>query len=299
MAETPTSLSRRDAARLLLAGSVGAALPAGAGAAAPGGRVVCVSKQLNEFIFAIGAQGHLIARDLTSIYPPRITRLPDVGYHRALSAEGIISMRPSVLLTDGNVGPDPVLAQVRAVGIPVETMEPGQTPAAAQQLMLRLGSYFGRRQAAQAVVARWDAEMKAALAAAAGGAGGTRPRVLMIHFGQINNSYLGLSRGGPADRIIGWAGGVNALDQVGGMARLTPETIARAAPDIILATEVGFDRYGTVEKFRGLPGVALTPAARTLQIHRIPESEIMYFGPRTPAALRRIAGWLHPARRGA
>jgi iron complex transport system substrate-binding protein len=49
----------------------------GAGAAAdadppPGDRVVCVSKQINEFIFAIGAQDHLVARDLTSIYPPEI-----------------------------------------------------------------------------------------------------------------------------------------------------------------------------------------------------------------------------------
>lgn len=287
-------LSRRDAGRLLLAASVCAALPGRAAAAGPGNRVVCVSKQINEFIFDIGAQSHLVARDLTSIYPPQITKLASVGYHRALSAEGIISMRPSVLLTDGNVGPDPVLTQVRSVGIPVETMEPGETPEAAQALMLKLGSYFGREATAKAVVMRWQAGMKAALAEMTRYASGPKPRVLMIHFGQIGNSYLGLSRGGPADQILRWAGGVNALDQVGGMARLTPELIARAAPDIIIATDVGFDRYGSAAKFRDLPGVALTPAAKSLRIHRIFETEIMYFSPRTPASLRKIAGWLHP-----
>ena len=289
-------LSRRDAGRLLLAAGAAAAFPIAGRAAGPGNRVVCVSKQLNEFVFAIGAQSHLVARDLTSIYPPQITRLSSVGYHRALSAEGIISMRPSVLLTDGNVGPDPVLAQVRAVGIPVETMEPGKTPATAQQLMLKLGAYFGREAAAKAIVARWQAEMKTALAAMTPYARTPKPRVLMIHFGQIVNNYLGVTRGSTADQIITWAGGVNALDQVGGMSRLTPEIIARSVPDIIIATDVGFDRYGSAAKFRELPGIALTPAAKSLSIHRIDETEIMYFGPRTPRALRKIAGWLHPGR---
>src|SRR3984885_15051231 len=132
----------------------------GAGAAAdadppPGDHVVCVSKQINEFIFAIGAQDHLVARDLTSIYPPEILKLPSVGYHRALSAEGIVSLRPSVLLTDGNVGPDEVLDRVRSVGIPVVTMEPGETAEAAQGLMLKLGDYLGRKDAAAKVVASW------------------------------------------------------------------------------------------------------------------------------------------------
>ena len=94
----------------------------------PGDRVVCVSKQINEFVFDIGRrESHLVARDLTSIYPPEILKLPSVGYHRALSPEGIISMRPSVLLTDGNVGPDEVLDRVRSVGISVVTMDPGDT----------------------------------------------------------------------------------------------------------------------------------------------------------------------------
>ncbi len=79
------------------------------------------------------------------------------------------------------------------------------------------------------------------------------------------------------------------------MARLTPEMIARAAPDIIIATDVGYDRYGSPEKFRSLPGVELTPAGKSLNIHRIDETEIIYFGPRTPQTLHKVVGWLHGA----
>ncbi|MBX6364948.1 MAG: ABC transporter substrate-binding protein [Gemmatimonadetes bacterium] len=115
-----------------------------------------------------------------------------------------------------------------------------------------------------------------------------------MHFGQIANDYLAVKRGGPTDQIIRWAGGVNAIDSVGGMLRLTPELIARAAPDVIIATDVGFDRAGSVEKFASLPGVALTPAGRNRRIIRVDETEVMYFGPRTPATVRKLAALLHP-----
>jgi iron complex transport system substrate-binding protein len=260
-----------------------------------GPRVVSVSKQINEFLYEIGAESVLVARDLTSIYPPAIRSLPSVGYHRALSAEGIISMRPTMLLTDGNLGPDAVVEQVRKVGIPVVIMAPGSTMDSAQLLMSELGERFGRKTAADSVIAGWKRGMTEALADSARWAGQAKPRVLVMHFGQLNNSYLALKRGSAADRIINWAGGVNAVDSVGGMMRLTPELIARAAPDVIIATDVGFDRVGSAQKFAELPGVALTPAAKSGRVYRIDEIEVMYFGPRTPASIRKVAGWLHPA----
>ena len=259
----------------------------------PGDRVVCVSKQINEFIYDIGAENHLVARDLTSIYPREILKLPSVGYHRALSAEGIVSMRPSVFLTDGNVGPNEVLDRVRLVGIPVVTMDPGETLQGSEDLMTKLGAYFGRAQQADAVVAKWNAAMVETIANAKRWDGQPKPRVMMIHFGQIGNSYLGLSPKGPAEQILEWAGGQNAITGGNRMTHLTPEIIAGAAPDIIIATDVGFDRYGSPEKFAQIPGISLTPAGRNLRIYRIDETEIMYFSPRTPASVAKIAQWLH------
>ena len=251
-------------------------------------RVVCVSKQLNEFMYAIGAEQHLVAVDLTSIYPPQIKTLPTVGYHRALSAEGIISMRPTLFLTDGNVGPSAVLDQLKKVGIPIETMLPGNTLDSAQQLLLRLGDKFGRRPTADSVLAQWKAGMQDVWRDTARYAGKPRPRVLIIHFGQIANNYLAVKAGGPADDMIRWAGGVNAVDSVGGMERLSPELIAKIAPDIIVATDLGFDRYGSADAFATMPGVSLTPAGKAKRIYRITETELLYFGPRTPATVRKL-----------
>jgi iron complex transport system substrate-binding protein len=290
-----SSATRSRALATLLAVAF-AACRGASGTGDPGAtdRVVGVSKQLNEYLYAIGAEGVLVARDLTSIYPPPIQALPSVGYHRALSAEGIISARPTLVLTDGNVGPPPVLEQVRKVGIPVVELHPGSTVDSAQAALEELGRRFHRERAAASVLAAWKSGMARVLADSARWAAGPRPRVLLMHFGQIINNYLAVNRGSPADGMLRWAGGENAIDSVGGMTRLTPELIVKAAPDVIIATDVGFDRVGSSEKFAALPGVALTPAGKARRIFRIDETEIIYFGPRTPATVSKLATMLHP-----
>jgi heme transport system substrate-binding protein len=267
-----------------------------AGSAGTGAqRVVCVSKQINEFMFAIGAQNVLVGRDLTSIYPPALANITSVGYHRALNAEGIISLRPTLFLTDGNFGPGEVTAQLEKVGIPILTINPGDSLGGAEQLLAALGKRFDRQPTADSVLAQWKAGMDSVLADTAKWFGTKRPRVLIMHFGQIANNYLAIKRGSVGDRMIQWAGGENAVDSVGGMMRLTPELIAKAAPDVILATDVGFDRLGSVDRFAAMPGVSLTPAAKNRRIYRIEETDVMYYGPRSPAAVRRLEALFHPA----
>lgn len=257
-------------------------------------RVVSVSKQINEFMYAIGAQDNLVARDLTSVYPPAITRLPSVGYHRALSAEGIISMKPTLFLTDGNVGPEAVLDQLKQVGIPILVIKPGATLDSAQLLMKQLGTRFHRERAADSVIAQWRSGMDSVWRDTLRYAGQPHPRVLVMHFGQIVNNYLAVGGTGPATQMLHWAGGSNAVDSTG-MTRLTPELIAKLAPDMIIATDVGFDRVGTAAKFAQLPGVNLTPAGKNQRIYRINEQELLYFGPRTPATVRELVTMVHPA----
>jgi len=285
--------------RLALALAAAAALTAGPTAAAQGSarpeRVVAVSKQINEFMYAIDAQGVLVGRDLTSIYPPAILKLTSVGYHRALNAEGIVSLRPTLFLTDGNFGPAEVSAQLEKVGIPILTIPPGETVDGAADLLVALGKRFHREHTADSVAAAMKKNIAAVLKDTLRWIGKPRPRVLIIHFGQIANNYLALKRGSIGDQMLRWAGAENAVDSVGGMLRLTPELIAKTAPDIIIATDVGFDRYGSAEKFATMPGVDLTPAGKNHRIYRIDETDVMYYGPRTPDGIRRLEAFFHPA----
>ncbi len=76
-------------------------------------RIVCISKQYSEIIFALHAEENLVAVDISSTYPPEIKKLPTVGYHRALSVEAILAMRPTLILQDNNIGPEQVVRQLQ------------------------------------------------------------------------------------------------------------------------------------------------------------------------------------------
>ena len=53
---------------------------------------------------------------------------------------GFLNVEP--FLTNGNVGPDAVLHQLKKVGIPITLMRPGGTVDSAQMLLTRLGEFF-------------------------------------------------------------------------------------------------------------------------------------------------------------
>jgi iron complex transport system substrate-binding protein len=63
------------------------------------------SAAMSPRLYALGAQSSLVARDSTSQWPQAATALPDVGYLRQLNAEGILSMRPTLVLASAQAQP--------------------------------------------------------------------------------------------------------------------------------------------------------------------------------------------------
>src|SRR5579864_7891729 len=86
-------------------------------------RIVCIGQAYNEMIYSLGAQANLVGVDYSSTYPPEIKKLPTVGYHRALSAEGILSLHPTLILEDNNIGPDNVVRQLQSLHVPMKTFQ--------------------------------------------------------------------------------------------------------------------------------------------------------------------------------
>ena len=243
-------------------------------------RIVCLAKQYNEIIFALGAQENLVATDLTSTYPPEIKKLPTVGYHRALSAEGILAMKPTLIIHDNNIGPEHVVTQLTDLQIPMKTFaDKVKDIEGTKSLIREMGAYFGKEKRADTLCNQLDEDMHIALGNAKQYQ--DTPRVVIIHFGQASNVFLVVTKKSNAAKMIGWAGGSMAVDAEKGMQQLSAEVIAKADPDVILLTDFGYDRLGSIEKIKELPGIAGTKAAMTNRIYRVEEHDIIYFGPRT------------------
>lgn len=255
-------------------------------------RIVCLAKQYNEIIFALNAQQNLVAVDLSSTYPPAIKELPTVGYHRALSTEGILSMKPTIIIHDNNVGPEQVMQQMEKLEIPMKVFEaPGNDIPSTKALITEMGQYFDRAEEAVSLNAKIDREMAQAMESLKNYP--TRPKVAIIHYGRASNIYLTMTSGSNAGKMIEWAGGEMAIDGERGMMQLSAEVIAQSNPDVILLTDFGYDRLNGMQEVKNLPGVSTTKAAQNNRIFRVEEHDMVYFGPRTGEIVMNLQELIH------
>lgn len=259
-------------------------------------RIVCLSKQLTEYVFALGKGHNIVAVDLSSTYPDSAKLLKTVGYHRALSPESIIAMNPDLVIHSNDIGPETVLPQITKAGLNIKAFGGANTIDSARLLLKELGKFFGVEKIADSIVNKMNAGI--AMAADSLKALGIKDslRVMIIHFGLRNNNYFVMSgRNGVGDKMIRLAGCTPALYNGKGAREMSAEAVALANPDIIIATDFGYDRMGNMDKFIStVPGVSLTNAGKNKRIVRFEEHDLIYFGPRTGENIIKLINLLHP-----
>ncbi|MGB7923064.1 MAG: ABC transporter substrate-binding protein [Pyrinomonadaceae bacterium] len=261
-------------------------------------RLVVISQTYNEIIWALGAKEHVVGVDFSSTYPPDVKKVQTVGYHRALSAEGILSLHPTAILHDNNIGPPQVVEQLQGLNIPMKSFTAKNDSVEGTKALIReMGLYFHKEDRAEELCRTLDAQMAASMELVKQYT--DHPRVAVIHFGRASNVYLVVGRGGGGDggaasHMIEWAGGQMAIDSKGMQRMASPEIIAQANPDVILVTDFGYDRLGgDLDQIKALPGIATSNAAKNSHIYRIEENVLMYFGPRSGENIEKVAAIIH------
>ena len=90
-------------------------------------RIITIGGCVTETVFTLN-QGHkVVAVDVSSTIPYKIKKLPQVGYIRAISSEGILSMSPDYILTTTDIGPPKVVEQLRKSGVKMEIFKSPQS----------------------------------------------------------------------------------------------------------------------------------------------------------------------------
>lgn len=257
-------------------------------------RIVLISKQYCEIIYALGAQKDIVAVDVSSIYPPEVKKLPTVGYHRALSLEGILSVKPTLIMHGGlkTLGPEHIVKQLQTLNIPMKEFESKSDDIeGAKKLFREMGTYFHKEKAADSLCQKLDKDMSVALQTASQYT--YQPKVLIIHFGRASNIFMVISKMGAAGKMIEWGGGRMAISDTSRMKQISAEIVSKSDPDVILLTDFGYDRLGSTEKIKELPGVGSTRAAKNNQIYRIEEHDLIYLGPRTGENIIKLQKLIH------
>jgi len=253
-------------------------------------RLVAIGGSLTEIVYALGEEKRLVARDSTATYPEAALALPDVGYMRALSPEGVLSVSPTALLVLEGAGPPEALEVLDKSRVRHVTIPEGCSAEGVLAKVRLVGQALGVPDKAEALAAVLKSELDAAKALTAGVE--QRKRVLFI-LSMADGKFQASGTGTAADGIIALAGAENAITGYQGYKALTDEAIIAAAPDVILMMDRGGDHAVADDALFSHPAVSLTPAGKARAVVRIDGGYLLGFGPRTASAVRDLAEALY------
>jgi iron complex transport system substrate-binding protein len=253
-------------------------------------RLISLTGGMTEVIYRLKAERWLVATDTTSVFPQAALYTPKVGYMRALSAEGVLSLKPTAVLGTHEVGPPAVLDQLRDAGVALqlvradhsfeELLAKVRAAARASRLLadgdVLIGDLGQQWRAVQQRVQR-----------ASTGRQAKPPKVLfvMAHGGKAQMAGQATA----AHAMLGFAGARNPMADTQGYKSLTPEAAVTAQPDVILTTAESIQASGGADRFWEHPGLAFTPASRQQRLVVMDTQFLLGFGPRLPDAVLALA----------
>lgn len=255
-------------------------------------RVASVGGSITEIVYALGEEGALVARDSTSVYPQAAFKLPDVGYMRALSPEGVLSVNPSGILALEGSGPKEALDVLKKASIPFISVPEGFTHKGIIDKIHIVGKALGADAKAEMLAADIDKQLSEAEALTKAIPQAERKRVLFI-LSMQGGKILASGSGTAADGIIALAGGVNAVEGYSGYKQLTDEAAITAKPDIILMMDRGGGPAVDDTDLYTHPAIASTPAGQARKLIRMDGAYLLGFGPRTAGAIKDLATALY------
>jgi iron complex transport system substrate-binding protein len=252
-------------------------------------RVVAIGGAVTEIVFALGEQKHLVARDSTGTYPEAAKALPDVGYMRALSPEGVLSVDPTGIIALQGSGPKEAVDVLKKASVPyVEVPETYDNEGILERIRV-VGKALGVEDKAAALAAETQAKLKAAEARTAGI--DRKKRVLFILSMQGGKIMAAGAHTG-ADGIVTLAGAANAIEGFSGYKQLSDEAIVTAAPDVILMMDHAGPGVSDDDLF-GNAAISQTPAGQARRVIRMDGGYLLGYGPRTADAISDLSKALY------
>lgn len=251
---------------------------------------------ISEWVVLLGGQDKLVGVDTTSRHPATLRQLPSVGYQRQLAAEGILTLRPDLLLGSEEMGPPPVLEQLAAAGVRIEVLPSRAELSVLQGNLLRLGQLLGDEQGAQQAFSRYQAQLQEQQRWVEQAQRGQEAPGVLLLLGHAGGSPLVGGIDTAADWMIRHAGGRNLASHRGYKA-LSSEALLALDPEVVVIS----DRALQGEKARQAllqhnPALAGTRAARNQRLLGLDATLLVGgLGPRVPNGLAMLAAAFYPA----
>lgn len=262
-------------------------------------RWVSAGGALSEWVCALGGESKLVGVDTTSQHPPSLKALPSIGYQRQLSAEGVLSLRPQILVGTEEMGPPPVLSQIRSAGVQVELFSAQPDVPTLQANLQHLGRLLGAQDKATQLFEAYQQRLvqqkirvtKAQLTQQS-------PGVLML-LGHAGGKPLIAGKDTAADWLIQQAGGHNPATHSGYKPFSTEALISMDPQVLVFADRALTGDAARTALFKENPILSSIRAAKAGRVMQLdPTLLVGGLGPRLPDALKTLSDGFFPGNPG-
>ena len=262
-------------------------------------RWVSAGGSLSEWVSALGGESKLVGVDTTSQHPQTLKALPSIGYQRSLSAEGILSLRPDILIGTEEMGPPPVLAQVKAAKVQVELFSAQPDLPTLEKNVSHLGQLLGAEKQAAQLLKTYQQQLDAQKTRVTDAQSKQEAPGVLLLLGHAGGKPLIAGKDTAADWLLEQAGGRNLATHTG-YKPFSVESLASLDPEVLVFS----DRALTGEAaktalFKENPILNSSRAAKAGRVLELdPTLLVGGLGPRLPAALKTLSDGFYPAKSG-
>ncbi|PWQ95181.1 heme/hemin ABC transporter substrate-binding protein [Leucothrix arctica] len=286
------TLNKRSFTRILLSGVLLLSSSVHAKDTDEAMRIVSAAGALTEIIYELGAEDKLVGVDTTSIFPKAATELPQVGYQRALSAEGILSLSPSILLATEEAGPPAVIDQLQSTKLPIMIIPIEYTTEGVAKKIRAVSKAVGKESAGQTLIAKLEAKMAALDTKIKANVSEPKRTIFIMSMGGGSPMVAGLHTA--ANAMINISGGINPMTSYQGYKPINIESLVNINPEVIIVTKRTMEGLGGMDEIMKIPGLTMTDAAKNKQVAVLEDMSTLGFTPRLAEAANTIYQSIYP-----
>ena len=208
-------------------------------------RIVSIGSSITEIIYFLNSQDQIIAIDITSNFPEDAKKFPSVGYIRNLSAEGLLSTNPSIIISEDDIGPKNIIKQIQDTKTELRIIPEEQTLNGIIQKIQCVGNIIGQQEEAEKKISSEINPVINKIKEIKREKDLSNIKIMMILSTEGNSTVVAGSNTS-GDSFIKMLGATNIFESINGWKAVTAETILLKNPDYIIIPEKDLHKQSNV-----------------------------------------------------
>lgn len=241
--------------------------------------IVVAGGSITEIIYFLNLQNKLVGVDVTSNYPLNAKKLPSIGYIRNLSIEGLLSLKPNLILAEESIGPPIIVKQLNKTSVEFRIIKNNYTIDGINEKFLCISKILDVEIKNNIDYKKFVNNVKKLKSFVKNNNKEKKDILLILMMKGTSPIIAGKNTSGHG--FIKMIGQNNSMSKVSGWKPVSSEQILIANPNYIIVTKRALKDFTSIEKFLKLPGISSTKAAKNKNVFIKDGMSLLGYGPRT------------------